>query len=862
MKLGWWLASGEMRAHPWRLLAALAAIAIGVALGLAVQLINASAASEFSQAVRATTGQADLEIRGPRGGFDDGIFEAVAADPAVAVASPMIEVDALVVSTNTDSASDEAESARRVLKVIGIDLFRAGRVTQELLGAPAENDGMALLADDAIFLSPAAQSWLGIAPGAILGLQVGLETVRLRVAGSLPGARPRQRLATMDLGAAQWRLARLGKLSRIAVRLMPGADIARVKARLGSSLPAGVFVTEPEDADIRASNLSRAYRVNLNVLALVALFTGAFLVFSTQTLSVVRRRGEFALLRTLGWSARQLLKQIVGEGAAIGVAGSVLGAVVGIGVAHTAIRLFGGDLGGGYFAGVAPALLVEPFTVTGFVLLGTAAAAAGSLAPALEIARAAPAQALKSGASVGLPAHESRRWLGGALSLLLAGAVLTRLPPVDGLPVAGYLAIVCWLVGGISLMPALAGKVFSLLAARLAQHASRRPLLFLSIQRLAAAPGQAGIALSGVVASFALMVAMAIMVGSFRDSVDRWLERVLAAPLYFRVPAGGNSGFVAPDELAAIARQPGVARTEWMRIQHVDLDPLRPPVTLMARTLDKANPGERIPLTGPSLTSSELPPGVWPPDIWPVWVSEAMVDLYGWSPGTQQRLPLVGRSVTVMVAGVWRDFARQHGTVTMDLDDYRLLSADFGITDGALWPQPGVSAGSVAAAIQREIPATCRLEFAEPGEIRAASLRIFDRSFAVTYLLELVAITIGLAGIAASFSAQALARAREFGMLRHLGTTRRELMRLLAFEAAGLTLFGILAGGLLGLAIALVLIHIVNPQSFHWNMDLAVPWTLLASVTAMLVAAGVGTALLATRQATGPGPLRAVREDW
>jgi putative ABC transport system permease protein len=168
----------------------------------------------------------------------------------------------------------------------------------------------------------------------------------------------------------------------------------------------------------------------------------------------------------------------------------------------------------------------------------------------------------------------------------------------------------------------------------------------------------------------------------------------------------------------------------------------------------------------------------------------------------------------------------------------------------------------LVAALHRAVPGAQRLDFAEPGEIRAASLRIFDRSFAVTYLLELVAIVIGLAGIGASFSAQTLARAREFGMLRHLGASRRELLRLLALEAAGLALFGILAGAALGVAIALVLIHIVNPQSFHWNMELAVPWGLLGSVTALLLAAGVGTALLATRQATGVGPLRAVREDW
>ncbi|MBK7814627.1 MAG: FtsX-like permease family protein [Rhodocyclaceae bacterium] len=857
MKLGLWLAAGELRAHPWRLAATLAAIAVGVALGLAVHLINASAVTEFSQAVRATTGQADLEIRGPRAGFDDAVLERVAADADIALASPILDVDAPVLDAPGLAKVSHGGTPQPAptLRIVGIDVFRAGGVTPGLIGAPADEARLALLADDTVFLSAAAQSWLGLAPGDTLTVQAGLAAVALRVAGGMPGARGGQRLASMDLGAAQWRLARLGRLSRIALRLAPGADRDAVKARLGALMPAGVFVAEPEDGDIRASNLSRAYRVNLDVLALVALFTGAFLVFSTQTLAVARRRRELALLRTLGWPARRLLRQVIAEGAAIGLAGGIAGVLAGTLAAHGVVAVFGSDLGGGFFAGVAPALTFDPLAATGFVALAIAAAVAGSLAPALATARLAPATALKEGA-------ETARAGGGnlpGLALLLAGALLLTAPPIDGLPVAGYLAIACWLVGGIALMPGLAARAFGALARRLSPVAGRRPLAFLSAQRLAAAPGQAGIALAGIVASFALMVAMAIMVGSFRDSVSDWLDRVLAAPLYARMPLGATD-FIPPDAMARIARHPDVERVEWMRLQQIDLDPRRPSVTLMARDLSPADPGARIPLTGQPLAAAELPAGTTP-----VWISEAMTDLYGWRLGDTVRLPLAGQAQPVMVAGIWRDFGRQHGTVVIQRAELARLAGNRVepvATDVALWPRAGVPAGTLAMALRRDVPETARLEFAEPGEIRARSLRIFDRSFAVTYLLEIVAIGIGLAGIGTSFSAQALARAREFGMLRHLGVGRGQLMRLLALEAAGLTLFGVAAGGALGFAVALVLIRVVNPQSFHWRMELAVPWTLLAAVTALLVAAGVATALAATRQATGVGPLRAVREDW
>jgi putative ABC transport system permease protein len=154
------------------------------------------------------------------------------------------------------------------------------------------------------------------------------------------------------------------------------------------------------------------------------------------------------------------------------------------------------------------------------------------------------------------------------------------------------------------------------------------------------------------------------------------------------------------------------------------------------------------------------------------------------------------------------------------------------------------------------------LRYAEPGEIRALSLKIFDRSFAVTYLLEAIAIAIGLTGVAATFSAQTLARAREFGMLRHVGVTRGQILRILALEGGALSALGVACGFALGLLISLILVYVVNPQSFHWTMQLHLPWDLLAAVAALLTSASVLTALVAGRFALSGGPIRAVREDW
>jgi putative ABC transport system permease protein len=379
------------------------------------------------------------------------------------------------------------------------------------------------------------------------------------------------------------------------------------------------------------------------------------------------------------------------------------------------------------------------------------------------------------------------------------------------------------------------------------------PVLALALARLANAPGQASIALGGVLASFSLMVAMGIMVASFRVSVDEWMLHILPADLYVRSASGGNTGGLGPEQQQAIAGLPGVAQTAFLRTRQLSLDAARPNITLIARDIDAADPGRMLALVGDAAPAPAGAP--------PVWVSEAMTDLYGMRTGQGIELPLGGRRQAFFVAGVWRDYANQSGSVVLRLADYRRLTGDTTVTDAALWAANGVHTDAIAARM-RALPFGAVLQLASPGEIRAASLKIFDRSFAVTYLLEAVAIAIGLSGVAATFSAQTLARAREFGMLRHVGVSRGQVLRILALEGGSLTVLGVATGFVLGLLISLILVYVVNPQSFHWTMQLHLPWTLLGSVAAVLVLASVATALVSGRYALSGGPVRAVREDW
>jgi len=817
-----------------RTLLSVAGIALGVALGFGVQLVNRAAVNELAAAVRTIAGEADLEVRGGRDGFPEALYARIARLPGVALASPVLELDAGVAGTE-----------RRVL-VLGIDVLRAAQMHPRLLGEAAPALRYALLEPDRVLLSAAASKSLGLGKGDRLPLLVGLSKVELEVADVLPAATLRGIAVLTDIATAQWRLQRLGELNRVDLRLAPGIDREAMRERIAGLLPPGAFVSTVGAVERASADPSHAYRINMNVLALVALFTGGFLVFSAQALEVARRRGEHALLRVLGLERRGVARLVLAEAGVIGLAGSVLGLALGYGLAAAAVRVTGADLGAGVLRGVTPQLGLPPGMVLAYLAAGVAIALAGALLPALDAAARAPARALKAGDEQDMFGTVVSAWPG--VALVAAGAGLAQLGPVDGTPLYGYLAIACLLLGAIALMPRLAQLAFDSLPL------PRRVPAALALEQLRGAPGQAMVSLAAIVASFSLMVAMAIMVASFRQSVDDWLEKVLPADLYFRTTQTGDTGFLEPGFEQRVLALPQIARAEFMRTGRISLDATRQQVSLLARDFPQAGVERTYPLVGPRYAPR-------PGDPPPIWVSEAVADIYGFTPGKRVELPLAGKARGFVVAGVWRDYARQNGAILMNRSDYAALTGDRRTNDAALWLAPGYGAAQAMHAL-RALPGGKQLDVAQPGEIRSISLRIFDRSFAVTYAIEAVAVLVGLFGLSSSLGAIVLARRREFGMLRHLGMTRAQIGAMLAAEGGLLAVLGAAAGLAVGGAISQILIHVVNRQSFNWGMETHLPYGMLASLTAVLVALAALTAWLSGREAMGMAPVRAVREDW
>ncbi|MBS1188217.1 MAG: transporter permease [Rhodocyclaceae bacterium] len=819
----------------WRGLVGVLALVLGVALGYGVHRVHAVAVAEAEEAARRLAGEADLAVQAIQGGMAESLYPRLATRPEVAAASPLVELEAKVPSKGPDG--------RERLRVLGLDIFRAAELQPVLAALPEPTEA---LYPDRVFLNPAAAAWLGVGPGGTVALQSGMGAVTFKVAGTvdLPG----QPLAIMDIAAAQGAFGFLGSLSRIDLRLKPGVDRTRAATALASLLPAGVRIEPPTARARQVAEFTRAYRVNLGMLALVALFTGGLLVFSSQALAVVRRRPQLALLRTLGLSRRELLTLLLAEALVLGLAGSLVGVVLGQGLADLLLRTVGADLGSTYLRGLAPRAGVDWGMAAAYVALGMATALAGSLAPALEAARASPARALRGGDGEELSARRPSPRTGLFLAFLAGVAV--GLPAVARLPVFGYVAVALFLLAAIALLPWATGLLLAL-AARL--PLSRWVAAQLGLAQLRAAAGQVSLSLAPLVASVAVAAAMAVMVGSFRHSLEDWLDRLLPADLYLRTGGPGDSAFLPAEAQSRLAALPGMARIEFRRSLNLSLAPDKPPVALLVRTVNAGTPDSTLPLVGPW----RLPGRGYPE----VWISEAMPDLYGWHPGQIVELPLEKGALPARVAGVWRDYARSGGAIVLDRDAYVAASGDTSANEAAIWLAPGTEAGEVAREIADLFPGG-RVAVEFPGELKRFSLSLFDRTFAATYALEAAAVVVGLAGLSASFAALVLARRREFGVLRHLGMDRRAIAAMLAFQGALLASVALVVGFVLGGVLSIVLIQVVNRQSFHWSMDMQVPWGPLAGFAAAVACLAVLTAAASGRLAMARDAVLAVREDW
>jgi len=807
----------------------IAAVALGVAVVLAIELAGDAAAGSFRSSVETLAGSGDFEVTAT-GGIPAEILTGLALLPYPLKFRPRIEDYAVIAATN------------RVVPLIGVDML-SDAVNAESFGASE------FQRDDSIWVGNDA----GAKPGDHIRLIVNDVSTEYTVRGIVAGAGD---AIIMDLAPAARLLHRGGMLDRILVDAPPSRPLDQWASILRRALPDGVTLAPQGARTGENRRMLAAFRWNLRVLSYIALVVGAFLIYNTISVSVVRRREEIGIMRALGATRFGVLGAFLLEAACLGLAGGILGVALGRLMAAGSVRLVAVTVASLYVSSTPAPITLTWAVAVGGIAAGVLLSVVSAAAPAWEASQVAPVEAMARGRRD----HEVRlhQWRDLALgaAVAIAAWLASRQPAIGGKPLFGYLAALLLIVASALAIPALvsvvarasatvAGRVFGVEA-------------LLASRSLAGSLRRTAVLVGALSTAIAMLSAVGIMVGSFRQTVLLWMEDRLQADLYLRpaAPAGADRHpTLAPEIADRLKSLTEVAAVDQFRAYEISYQGL--PATLGGGDARIAGRYGRRPFLS----------GAHPSDVFAqlpgrdnVIVSEPFANKHAVRPGDTLGLSLGGQQVRFRVIDIYGDYSNERGYIVMDRGTLLKYLPDPAPSNLAVYLRPGIPLEQGRRAVEAAL-GTHRVMVFTNRALREEAIRVFDRTFAITYALEAVAVFVAVMGVAGALLALVIDRRREFGLLRFLGGATGQLRRIILFEAGLLGLLANIAGIALGFWLSLLLIFVINRQSFGWTIQFHWPVTVLVSALSVVYGATVLAALYPSKVAAELVPIEVIHED-
>ncbi|MDO8355124.1 MAG: FtsX-like permease family protein [Nitrospirota bacterium] len=854
--------------QPFRTLLSIAGVALGVLASVAIGTANVQVLRSFEQAVTTVAGTSTLEIVGSDLGLDESVISAVRMAEGVASAAPVID-EAVVV----------AHGAQRghVLKVLGLDLLaEVGTRGFQLTQADTEVALDTLLAPDVLYLGRQIAADWNLRVGSTLEVMAGGRLVRLRVVGLIHDKAGRSslwdRLAIMDIAAAQQLFQAIGRLDRIELVTQSGQSLDDVMAFVRTVLPPHMVVQRPAQRTKQLENMVQAFQLNLTVLSWVGLLVGMFLIYNTMAFAVAQRRREIGIYRALGMTERRVAGLFLVEAGLLGLLGGFVGGLGGVWLARGLVSLVSRTISDLYAPVASDGSIVSMDMLTFVavakgVLLGTVVSMIGALGPSVEAGRTVTVRALAPGDYES--AHQLRAGLFGwaSLVLLLLGGLCSLMGPIGGLPLFGYVSTVC-LLGALSCLAPLCIKALGL---RRSRQESKPMALGGSLRHIAADqaarhPGRNAVTVSALMVGLSIMIGVAVMVRSFRDTVEVWVNETVMADLIVAPqswPHGkqsGQSSRALPGAWrATLSAIDGIAAVDTYREVHVEVEGR--PVALVSRDLRlHAQRSRYLMVRGEPTVALQRAA-----ETGGVLMSEVLANRLGLREGNRISVTTQAGPVNVPIEGIFYDYATDGGKMVMDRDWYQKQWPDDRVTVFPIYLASGADVDQVRQSILTQISGmegvTVPPSVIRNHELRKEILDIFDRTFVLTYVLEAIAVLVAVLGIINTLVTAVLERRREFATLRALGASARQVERLVLWEAAYLGLIGAALGVVGGLLLALLLIHVINKQSFGWTIQMTVPGGLILQAVALALTAALVAGYWPARWAARQPLVDGLREE-
>ena len=854
-------------------------IALGVAVMIAVRMANRSVTESFRAGVDAVSGQASLRIRGATGRFDEQRLAGLAWLVDFGTVSPVVESYARLVPPDRIGPTLDRQDRGELFRVLGVDaladtpirhyrLLKTSRENRE----PSPHELMQLLVDPHVLvLTDRFSRRSGVQIGDRIRLSFGARQLEFRVGGLLLDEGPARALdgnfILMDIAAAQQSMQKLGQIDYVDIKLRPGRDVDQAAAELRRRLPEGLTIEPPGARVERGETMIAAFHFNLAALSGIALLVGLFLIYNTVTVSVASRREEIGMLQAVGASRSLVVVLFLAEAALIASVGTVFGLALGSWLAGSAVLATATTVETFYIAEVARASAQALSPTWGEIVLAIGVtiplALLSAAVPAAWAAGYRPVEVIFGAGRRMRSARPPRRFLALAMLLFAAGWLLTRAGPIDGRPVFGFAAQLLLTLAGALIVPGALWLACRMIRSRLAW---RLPVMwipgYLAASNLQGAVSRVSISVAALAVSLGMMVAVSVMVGSFRDTVVYWLNTTLRADLFVRPAMLASSVMEARMDAPAIARirrDPDVVTTGWFTSRQIPYGQadVRLAASDVATILDQRVIEFKSPRNARESARRAIDEGH-------VLVSESFSLRFGKQPGDTLDLPTPDGPRTFQVAAVYYDYASNQGTVLLDGQIFRRHyhdDAGASPTNLSIYLRPGADPETVRTRLAREVGADQDLYFATADNVRREAMRVFDSTFTITYALELIAIVIAGLGVVSTLITLIYERQRDIALLSLVGATPRQVRRMVVVEAVLVGGVSQLVGLIIGLLLALVLIYVINVQSFGWTIQFHLPLGFLLQTTVLILAVSALCGLYPASRAANIHALEIVREE-
>lgn len=819
-----------------RTLLTILGIAAGVSVVIAIHLSNQSAIRSFGESVEALAGEADWQITPEAGVMDETILLSLQRlwDHGGRFA-PVIDTSAIL------------HPAKTTVRLVAVDLMSDIHFREYDYATIASAEGtetgeelatfLSLFDDRSIVIPATLAEQHRIRIGDPLKLEVSGERSTLVVRGILRPRGPANAfsgsIAIADIAVAQRQFPSLrGKLTRVDIALPP--DSAGIIESLGKELPAGLRLERPSQRGARVDRMLRAFRVNLFALAGVALLVGLYLVYNTVLISILRRRAEVGILKILGASPGQIFTSFLFEGVLLGTIGGLLGALLGALLARATLGLIGRTVNALYIQSDPAVVDLSPTLFTFGVVMGMIVAGVAAIQPALEAAAVRPGAMIRPGLHQTLSSRARKTLLASAAALLLLGVAATRIPPADRIAIGGYLSVFL-LIAGVSLLAPAALTLF----ARTATVPLTRMMGVpgrLAVAGITASMRRTAVAAAALSVAVAMMIAVLVMVGSFRETVRIWVGQTVRSDLWIR-PAqglGDSATAVFPPSIADEVKQLAFVRAvDAVRSRElIWRDGL---ITLTSIDFDVTRQMGGLPMITPAPTTA-LDRALRTRGI---LVSESLAIHHSLSVGDIIRVPTPSGSVPLPISGIYRDYSSDRGTIMIDREHYADLWSDRSINTLAIYLREGTGTETARRQLEEALGSRYPFFAASNAVIRTEVMRIFDQTFLVTWSLLAIALFVAVVGIVNTLSALILERREEIALVRTLGVSRSQTRAMIVIESALIGIVAIGLGVVSGAAMSWVLIFVINKQSFGWTIALHPPWLLMAASLLVTMIASV-----------------------